>query len=70
MFSFMGRLRVIRLLSSPTPVSRGCPWGGGLANAAYGALAEIAAAIREAGTFDALAAHRSGVKTFKRFIGD
>jgi 2-methylisocitrate lyase-like PEP mutase family enzyme len=44
--------------------------GGGLANAAYGALAEIAAAIREAGTFDALAAHRSGVKTFKRFIGD
>jgi len=44
--------------------------GGGLANAAYGALAEIAAAIREGGTFDALASHRAGVRTFKNLIGD
>lgn len=44
--------------------------GGGLANVAYGALAETAEAIRSTGRFDPLAAHRGGVKTLKRFIGD
>ena len=44
--------------------------GGGLANAAYGALVEDALAIRETGTFGALAARRDGVKRFKALIGD
>lgn len=44
--------------------------GGGLANAAYGALVETAESIQQSGSFAALAAHRRGVETFKRIIHD
>ncbi len=44
--------------------------GGGLANAAYGAVVETADAIRKSGSFSALGNHRTGVKAFKRIIGD
>lgn len=44
--------------------------GAGLANVAYGALAETADAIRTSGAFSALGAHRAGVNSFKRIIGD
>lgn len=44
--------------------------GGGLANVAYGALAEAAAGIRSSGEFAWLGAHRDGVKAFKLIIGD
>lgn len=44
--------------------------GGGLANAAYGALVETALDIRNSGSFAALGARRDAVKRMKRIIGD
>ncbi len=44
--------------------------GGGLANAAYGALVETALDIRETGSFAALGARRDAIRRVKRIIGD
>lgn len=44
--------------------------GGGLANAAYGALVETANEIRDSGGFAALGQRRDAIRTFKRIIGD
>lgn len=43
--------------------------GGGLANAAYGALVETANEIRNSGGFAALSQRRDAIRTFKRIIG-
>jgi 2-methylisocitrate lyase-like PEP mutase family enzyme len=44
--------------------------GGGLANAAYGALVEAAADIRDHGRFSTLGEHRAAIRDFKRIIGN
>ncbi len=44
--------------------------GGGLANAAYGALVEAAVDIRDHGRFSTLGEHREAIREFKRIIGN